>query len=404
MIKKLIELNRNFLIKKFDFNKMLCEQLWIAGNQNQKDRIKLLKGIALFFKYLFKTILDSFLRSPIIKFQNPSKDSILFIRKYSRPSIDNHTKYYENIDGTTVCVLTKKKIKIDPLTFFYCIFFIVKFRKYWLESYNFYGVKFFSLEGLRIFIYFFDSLSDSIKVLPTLLKHSKLVSFQDHVMSENILCQIANMNEIETFSLQHALAAYSNKSTFIDRYSTQVTYVPTVCKNILVWGEYNKNIFRKFTDKKIFIIGKPDLPNEKPTLDGVTLIFQDKVYEEGNTELLKIYKNLTEHKVPVSRWFKPGHILIENSPVRDGPLRKIVVGTNSSLCFELGILGFQVFLLEQAHVSEALPHDLILRDASQIIKNYKSLENYPHNFWKFFIDCHSEECMSRYKAVTMKKM
>jgi hypothetical protein len=168
-----------------------------------------------------------------------------------------------------------------------------------------------------------------------------------------------------------------------------------------VWGEYNKNIFRKFTDEKIFIIGKPDLPNEKPAVDGITLIFQDKFYEEGNIELLKISKNLIDKGIPVSRWFKPGNVLIENSPVRDGPLRKIVIGTNSSLCFELGVLGFKVFLLKQAHVSETLPNNLIFKDINQIMKYYKNLENYPHQFWNFFIDCHSEECISRYKDVTM---
>ena len=111
MLEKLTKLNQNYCSKNFNFNKMLCEQLWIAGNQNPKDRDKLIKRLKLFFKFLIKTIYNSFLRTPIIKYKNQSKDSIFFIRKYSRPSIDNHTKYYENIEGTTVCILTKKKNK-----------------------------------------------------------------------------------------------------------------------------------------------------------------------------------------------------------------------------------------------------------------------------------------------------
>ena len=84
MLEKLIKLNKNYLNKNFDFKKMLCEQLWVAGNQNPKDRDKFIKRIILFFKILIKTIYNSFLRTPIIRFKNESKDSIFFLRKYCR--------------------------------------------------------------------------------------------------------------------------------------------------------------------------------------------------------------------------------------------------------------------------------------------------------------------------------
>ena len=54
-------------------------------------------------------------------------------------------------------------------------------------------------------------ISDAVKVYPILLKHSKLVSFQEMVPEENILCQLANLRNIETFALEHAIGIYKNE-------------------------------------------------------------------------------------------------------------------------------------------------------------------------------------------------
>ena len=398
---KLNKINYILSYKSFNFKKILGVHLFDLSNQEQQHFPKLFRGIILLIKAFLRTVYNSILTTPIIIFPKTERPSIFYVRAYSGPGIDKHSKYYENVDGTTVCVCKNRRVKIDIFTFFYCFCFIIKSRKLWLEVYNFYGVKFFSMKGLMSLVHLFDSFSDALKISPSLLAHSKLVSFQDHVAVENILCQIANMSNIKTFALQHALAAYKEKGSFELRRNIS-TYSNSVCKNIFVWGNYNKNIFKKHTHAKIFVTGRPGILNERSFSDGVVVIFENKnYYGDSNIKLLKIASDLIDLGVPVSRWFKPGHVLIDNSDVRDGPLRKIVIGANSSLCFELGFLGFQVLLIEDTIVKETLPNSLILNDLGKIAKNYKSLENYPYNFWKYFIEYSGNETVRRYKNVIL---
>ena len=402
MTLKLKEINLILSKNSLNFRKALGCQLWTSANLPSQNIPKLSKRFILLLKSLLRTIYNSIITAPIIKSPKTGKSNILIIRNHSRPNIENHVKHFENIDDTSTCVFKNRKIKIDIFTFFYCIFFLLKFRKSWLEVFKFYGIKFYSIKGFNDFIYFFNSLSDSIKILPTLLTHAKLVAFQDHVTVENITCQIANNNNINTFALQHAISHFNEDvSSYEKNCLINCTYKPSVCKNILVWGDYNKNIFKEYTDARIFVIGKPDMPNLESSLDGVTLIFQDKIFENHNNEMFKIQKFLKDSKVPTSLWFKPGHVLIDNCQVREGPLRKIVIGVTSSLCFELGFLGLQVFILKQKSTKNSIPQCLMLSDIDLIAKNYKSLENYQHDLWKYFIECSGDESIKRYKDALM---
>ena len=387
---------------KIDFEKVLANEIWSGINHPKQNNFKLTKHLIILFKKFLRAIYNSIVTTPIIKSSKLSKLNIFFIRKHSRNNIDIHTKHFENIENTTTCVFKNRKIKIDFSTIFFCIFFLIKFRKFWITPFKFYKLNFLSIVGLKIFIELFESMSDSIKVLPILMKHKKLVAFQDHVMVENIICQIANKNLITTFGLQHAIGLYTeNSSEFEDRYQAVCTYEPSVTQNLLVWGEYNKNIFKKFTNSKIFIIGKPNMPEIDTPLDGVTLIFEDKIFKNNNAQLFKIYNYLKDCNVPTSLWFKPGHALIENRSVRDGPLRKIVIGVTSSLCFELGFLGLQVFMLKSKSTNQPMPKSLMLEDIDLITNNYKLLENYPHNLWKNFIECSNDETIKRYKDIVL---
>lgn len=400
MFLRLKKINHIFKNTSFDFKKALNCQLWVSANLSSKNKLKLSKHLILLLKYLLRTIYNSILTTPIINSPKKGKSNILIIRNHSRPNIENHVKYFENIDSTSSCCFKNRKIKIDIFTFFYCIFFLFKSRQSWLEVFKFYEIKLYSIKGLNVFIYFFNSLSDTIKILPALLSHTKLVSFQDHITVENITCQIANNINIKTFGLQHAISIFNEDiSSYEKNYLINCTYKPSVCKNILVWGDYSKNVFEKYTDARISIIGKPDMPLIESPLDGVTLIFQDKEFEDHNNKLFEIYNFLNNQKVPISLWFKPGHVLIKNSQVRVGPLRKIVIGVTSSLCFELGFLGLQVFILKQKSTDHSIPKSLLLEDIDLIAKNYKSLKDYPHNLWKNFIQFSSDKSIERYKNI-----
>ena len=402
MFLNLKKINNLLLKKPLNFRKALGVQLWVAANLPSQNIPKLSKRSILLFKSLLRTIYNSILTTPIILSPKVGKSNILFIRNHSRPNIESHVKHFENINNTSICVFKNRKIQIDIFTFFYCIFFSLKFRKFWVETFKFYEVNFFSIKGFTVFIYFFNALSDSIKILLTMLEHTKLVAFQDHVTVENIVCQIANNNNIKTFGLQHSISHFNEDvSSYEKNYVINSIYKCTVCKNILVWGDYNKNIFKKYTDAGIFIIGKPDMPEIETPLEGVTLIFQDKMFEDHNNRLFEIYNYLKDCNVPTSLWFKPGHALIENRSVRDGPLRKIVIGVTSSLCFELGFLGLQVFMLKSKSTNQPMPKSLMLEDIDLITNNYKLLENYPHNLWKNFIECSNDETIKRYKDIVL---
>ena len=402
MLSNLKKINYIFKNTSLDFKKVLAWQLWSAANLPSKNIPNLSKRIILLLKSLLRTIYNSFVTTPIIKSVKKGKSNILIIRNHSRPNIENHVKHFENIDNTSTCLFKNRKIKIDIFTFFYCIFFLLKFRKSWIEVFKFYKIKFFSINGFNVFIYFFNSLSDVIKILPNLLDYTKLVSFQEMVTVENIICQIAKNNNIKTFALQHSISHYNeNVSSYEKHYLINCNYKTTVCQNILVWGDYNKNIFKKYTDARISIIGKPDMPEIETPVEGVTLIFQDKIFEDHNNKLFEINKLLNDRKVPISLWFKPGHVLIKNCQVRNGPIRKIVIGVTSSLCFELGFLGLQVLILKSKSVEHSMPESLMLDDIDLIVNNYKSLQNYPHNLWKNFIECSSDETIKRYINVVL---
>ena len=306
--------------------------------------------------------------SPQITFPRSKKQSIFYIRKYSRLDINKHSNYYENVDDTTVCIFSQRIKKFSIYNFFISIYFLIKFRKSLSKILSKNQINFFSIIAFEIFIELFDDLSDIIKIFPHLVKHSKLVSFQEMAPIENFICQIANIIGVKTFALQHAIYLFSQKGNYENRYSI-MSYLNTVCKNILCWGNFNKNTYKKYTNAKIFKVGKAWLPDKKNFLDGVTIIFEDRDSKISNEELFSISNKLSEHGVPVSSWFKKGHSLIKDIDGRQGPLRKIVIGTKSSLLFELGYLGYQVYLTKQTIIKEQIPNSLIVEDKS-ILKKY----------------------------------
>ena len=215
---------------------------------------------------------------------------------------------------------------------------------------------------------------------------------------ENLICQIANILNIKTFALQHAVGAFSDSGDYEVRYPI-ISYLNTVCKNILCWGIFNKKIYKKFTNANIFIVGKASMPEQKEFLDGVTIIFEDTFSKLSNNELLNISQKLIENNISVSRWFKKNHSLIKNVEGRDGPLRKTVIGTKSSLLFELGYLGCEVYFSKETNLREIIPDDLIIDDFNLFLKNLKNNKIYPHNIWKNFIECTGKESVNRYEKI-----
>lgn len=381
----------------FDLNldKVLAVPLWIISNNefNRKRRgypFFLLRDVVRFF---YKSIFTKFIVNEV----NGSADNVIFVRAYTRPDLDEHAGIFETVTKQgVVCVLDNRRISFDILAVIRCFYVAFVYRSTFRKVLASKKILFFSQEGLHTFIVYISALSDFFKIYPYLKTASKVVSFQEMVPVENLVCQVANMLGIPTYALQHALGAYTDSGSYEARYS-RVHYDASVCKTILVWGEFTKKYFRKFTDANIYLIGKPVLPSLSIFSEGVTFIFEaDDVV---NNKLLCLSDDIESRGYEVSRWYRPGHNLVKDGVVREGPLRKMIIGWRSSLLVELGSIGGCVFVIPESVFRDELPLDLVVENVNQIEERYKMICGYPHCVWKHFIDCSGQDTVSRYKSI-----
>lgn len=400
MFLNLKKINNIFVDSSINIEKIYATRIWIYKNNDDKLKKSISKNNLSLIKFFLRTLYISIFTQPLIIHPQSKIQSIFYIRKYSRPDLDKHSNYYENVENTTVCLFSKRIKKINIYNFFISIFFLIKFRKSFINILNKNDISLFSIISFDILIEFLGDLSDVIKIFPLLTKHQKVVSFQEMAPIENFVCQIANILEIKTYALQHAISAFSETGTYEVRYPI-IAYLSTVCKNILCWGNFNKNIYEKYTNAKIFIVGKAMLPDKKEFLNGVTIIFEDRYSKQSNKELLMISEELIKNGITISRWFKKNHSLIKNIEGRDGPLRKTVIGTKSSLLFELGYLGHEVYFSKETNLKKEIPKNLIIDDLDLFLKKYLNNKNYPHNIWKNFIECTDKESVNRYRKILL---
>ena len=82
---------------------------------------------------------------------------------------------------------------------------------------------------------------------------------------------------------------------------------------------------------------------------------------------------------------------------------EIVIGTKSSLLFELGYLGHEVYFSKENKSKKEIPKNLIIDDLDLFLKKYLNNKNYPTlNIWKHFIECTDKESVNRYKKILSK--
>ena len=389
--------------KDIDFNKIIATDLWVINNKEQNQFGKNLLSYFFLMRCFLRLIYRSFFSYPNIKTNEQKNFQIFYIRTNTRPDLANHSNFYENINGTTVCILSERKRKIDIFNFFKIIFFLFKKFRFWYFGLKKNNLSLFSIKGFYIFLIFLESLSDLIKIIPIFKKHKKLVCFQETLPTENFLCQYANYLNINTFSLQHALGVYSIEGLYESRFPI-CSYINLVSKNIMCWGTQNKKIYRSHSLSKIHVIGKPFLPNLSSNIDGVTFIFENKEFKETNNYMLSLSEKFKNKNIQTSRWFKPSHSLLSSGIIRDGPLRKIIIGCNSTLVIELGYLGFKVFVTKDSNLCKLLPDELIIKDVNFFLDKEKILSNYPFEIWKDFIECSGNESLSRYKEILERQI
>ena len=390
--------------KNLNFNKILGYDIAVFKGLKNKSKNYLFDNLSqlyILFKNLLGTIYRSIFTYPEIKYSKNKK--IFYIRSQSTSYVIPHSSSYEKIDGTTVCLISARVKKINITAFFYGVNLIFKFRKSWLKVLNNNGINFYSISGLKIFLILFNSLSDSIKIFPLLSKYLKVVSFQEVCQVENMICQLANLNNIKTFALEHGMGTFKLKGPYWQRIPLR-TYLSSVCKNVLCWGKFSKSLFSKYTNANVHIIGKASLPKKTKNLKGVTIIFQHQNWKASNKKLLDIGTNLEKMNIPVSYWFKGENFLYKNNKTRTGPLRKIVLGNSSNLLAELGYLGLQVYLLKNSVFLEFLNNSSILLKIEKIKSQYFSKKKYPKYIWKSFIECTGNESIKKYKKIVLNQL
>ena len=395
MKKKIYENIFEFL----DFEKILSIDLWYNDNQISITQKKFLSFFFSLIKFFLGNIYRSFFSKPLVKVPLKKKLDIFYIRTHSRPDLVNHSKYYENIDGTTVCILDKRKFQIDIYNFFFCIFILIKYKKFWFKILKNRSINFFSLKGINIFLKLFSIFSDSIKIIPYMNNYKKFISFQEMLPIENFLCQTANIMKIETFALEHAIGFYKVGGYYWERYPIN-HYLNSVCRNILCWSNVSKKIFKEHTNANISIIGKAGLPEINEPENGITLIFQSNKAKSINKKLLDFYEYCKLNKIPCSLWFKEkNNLVLKNNARRKGPLRKIVIGYNTNYLLELGFLGRNVYVLKDSPIQKFLPNSLIIDNIVAEIEIIINTNSYSSDIWKEFIECTGLESVKRYKKI-----
>ena len=385
---------------QIEFNKILSNDLYIL--KNKKNNIFILNKIYFLFKLILTTFYQSIFYSPLIK-KNTKYTKIFYIRTIDREDIKKNSIHYQQIRGTSVCILEKKIKKINFTVPVYAIIDLFKSKKYWMKVFKKNEIKLFSYHGFFLITQLYKVYSETLKIIPVVLQHEKLVAYQQCLPTENMICQLANLNKIKTYGLQASLNIYqdskTNKKNLIDYdYLKILDYLNPVCKNILCWGVINKSLYKKFTKANIFIVGKAKLPKFNCIETGVTIIFEPNDFQNTNNHLLQISNFLENNQVKVSRWFRKGHFLVKNGIERDGPLRKFVVGFNSTLLAELGFLGAEVYVCKGSNFENLLPSKLIIYKLEEIQKKINSKKKYPHEIWKNFIQCSGKNSIKKYKS------
>lgn len=389
-------INSYFKLDLIDFSKILSIDLWVYSNRNKKESFKSYSKNFSLIRFFLGTIKSCIFKKPKIKIAENKNPLIFFMSTSSRVDLDKQKKIFQDDKFTTSCVLWNTEKVIEIKSFFSCIILIFRSKDFWLKTLKKNNIYLFSYNGLYLFLILFRAFSEAIKVFPYISKHQILLSFGENRPAENLICQLANIHNIETYALEHGSGFYkeNNEGYFWEQYPINI-FLNSICKNILCWGKLSEGLYKKHTNAKTYVIGRSGLSKIKNIEEGVTILFQDEGYDFANDKLFEISKNLIKLGIPVSNWHKKDNLFYKKGPRRDGPLRKIVIGYNSTLILELGFLGLKIFVLKDSPLQIYLPKSLVIQEAEFIKKEFFKRNDYPHEVWKNFIECTDPETKKR---------
>ena len=334
---------------------------------------------------LFK---HSLLQDPKINVKKLREDSrySVFIESYRRQDLQNHSHAIKSVIGSHVAFCFSDTERNFSLNRFFKSFKVTwQLRRKVLDFVLAEKLQFPILAYVEFFSILFVAFSRIQRCVTFLEKADSLVSFQEMVPEENLLCQLANLMNIPTVAMIHGLGYVDMRGTDVSDSYALVHYKPTVAKNIFCWGNFHKDVFKRYTEARCYLVGKPTneaiVPEEiKP---GVLFIYDSD--KETNNVLTFLSEGLVSRGVPTSCWYKSDTYLALKRGNRSGPCREIVVGSKSTLLLDLALSGLRVFVVKSSPLVHFFSSDYVVRDVTDLVKAYTNNCAYVVDPWHHLI-------------------
>lgn len=138
---------------------------------------------------------------------------------------------------------------------------------------------------------------DDVNKLISNVKPLAYISFFDVHIYDNIITQIMKNNKVVTFTLEHGIYFYYNKSI---QNVNILAYVNFISDYMLLWGNYSKAemIKGKIAEKKLIVVGNPLYHFKSIGSHGddkfFILLLSQETYYESNIKMIEICNEFAE--------------------------------------------------------------------------------------------------------------
>ncbi len=250
------------------------------------------KIVSLPFKIIFfflKTIIKVFLIKYCLYYKIKGNDNWTIISPSARNSYFNEVVSMSSEVGGSIISWKKEKINISLFKRIKRIFLYLKLLKI------IYFTKVNLLENMKL-AYSALTAIDIIQSINDLSRPKFVFSLKDFQRYENAIIQTYNYLKIPTFSTQHAVHhCLIGKNNRIG----EIVFTNSVAKNIMVWGNFNAEIYKKFNKKCNILESKaillPKLTNKlikKKDKLNLLICLPGRRHIKSNFSILKMLKNI----------------------------------------------------------------------------------------------------------------
>ena len=389
------------IINQIDMNKVILSSLFGQLREVHTDDKKIsLKNILFTSFYFFKMCISVMIYRMRLKIDFFGKNKIWVLKQSGelRPSYKKEYKGYINSSNPPylICWEKKKTINFSSLKRFFQYLSYIK-----LCSSSVYELK-HAISNARLVIFSIDLYNDKLwNKLP-----KGVLSLKDFQGFDNAIIQIANIKSIPTFTTQHSVPHFFKGKNFRE---ANIMLINCVANNILCWGKYIHNLFKKYYPNKNMIKSSANLrptllpSNSKVIKDTYVFVLGGRRHTDENQKLIKIANKLDKKEDNCIIYFRlhptssvesysntisnlkfKNHIIIQESKNLDHkfdyPSHSIVVTGMSGSYYDYLYLGYKVVdytnnfeMLEK--LPRVLPNTKSSDNLFDQISNIKSFDN-----------------------------